>query len=156
MTVSALEDKLASRFVIVLEDTTDLLRAQKASAWNEVARRVAHEIKNPLTPITLSAERIARQTEPRRRCRREVARIVQECTDTIVSEAQSVKTLVDEFSQFSRFPAAQLTRGDLNEVVESAARGVRGTAGWHHDPRGPCAGPSGRFDRSASSSSGWW
>lgn len=119
ITVSALEDKLTSGFVIVLEDTTDLLRAQKASAWNEVARRVAHEIKNPLTPIALSAERIARQLS-RTVLPREVARIVQECTDTIVSEVQSVKTLVDEFSQLSRFPAAQLTRGDLNEVVESA------------------------------------
>jgi PAS domain S-box-containing protein len=119
ITVSALEDKLTSGFVIVLEDTTDLLRAQKASAWSEVARRVAHEIKNPLTPITLSAERIARQLA-RAVLPPEVGRIMRECTDTIVSEAQSVKTLVDEFSQLSRFPAAQLTRGDLNEVVESA------------------------------------
>ena len=117
--MSALEDKLTSGFVIVLEDTTDLLRAQKASAWNEVARRVAHEIKNPLTPIALSAGRIARQLS-RATVSPEVARIVQECTDTIVSEVQSVKTLVDEFSQLSRFPAAQLARADLNEVVESA------------------------------------
>ena len=119
VTVSALEDKLTSGFVIVLEDTTDLLRAQKASAWNEVARRVAHEIKNPLTPIALSAERIARQLS-RTVLPREVSRIIQECTDTIASEVQSVKTLVDEFSQLSRFPAAQLARGDLNEIVESA------------------------------------
>ncbi len=118
ITVSALEDKLTSGFVIVLEDTTDLLRAQKTSAWNEVARRVAHEIKNPLTPITLSAERIARQLG-RASLPAEVARIVQQCTDTIVSEVQSVKTLVDEFSQISRFPAAQLTRGDLNEAVKN-------------------------------------
>jgi PAS domain S-box-containing protein len=119
VTVSALEDKLTSGFVIVLEDTTELLRAQKASAWNEVARRVAHEIKNPLTPIVLSAERIARQLA-RLNLPRDADRILSECTDTIVSEAQSVKTLVDEFSQLSRFPAAQLVRGDLNEVVESA------------------------------------
>ena len=119
ITVSALEDKLTSGFVIVLEDMTDLLRAQKASAWSEVARRVAHEIKNPLTPITLSAERISRQLQ-RAVLPREVARIVQECTDTIVSEVHSVKTLVDEFSQLSRFPAAQLARADLNEAVESA------------------------------------
>jgi PAS domain S-box-containing protein len=119
VTVSALEDKLTSGFVIVLEDTTELLRAQKASAWNEVARRVAHEIKNPLTPIVLSAERVARQIA-RLNLPREADRILRECTDTIVSEAQSVKTLVDEFSQLSRFPAAQLVRGDLNDVVESA------------------------------------
>jgi nitrogen fixation/metabolism regulation signal transduction histidine kinase len=84
-----------------------------------VARRVAHEIKNPLTPIVLSAERVARQLA-RLDLPREAARILHECTETIVSEAQSVKTLVDEFSQLSRFPAAQLVRGDLNEVVESA------------------------------------
>jgi len=119
VTVSALEDKLTSGFVIVLEDTTELLRAQKASAWNEVARRVAHEIKNPLTPIVLSAERASRQLA-RLDLPREAARILNECTETIVSEAQSVKTLVDEFSQLSRFPAAQLVRADLNEVVESA------------------------------------
>ncbi len=119
ITVSALENKLTSGFVIVLEDTTDLLRAQKASAWSEVARRVAHEIKNPLTPIALSAGRISRQLS-RALLPPEVARIVQECTDTILSEVQSVKTLVDEFSQFSRFPAAQLGPADFNHAVESA------------------------------------
>ena len=63
VTVSALEEKLTSGFVVVLEDTSELLRAQKAAAWHEVARRVAHEIKNPLTPIALSAERIGRQMD---------------------------------------------------------------------------------------------
>ena len=67
ITVSALEEKLRSGFVIVVEDTSDLLRAQKAAAWHEVARRIAHEIKNPLTPIALSAERIARQLDRVRR-----------------------------------------------------------------------------------------
>ena len=63
VTVSALEEKLTSGFVLVLEDTSELLRAQKAAAWHEVARRVAHEIKNPLTPMALSAERIGRQID---------------------------------------------------------------------------------------------
>src|SRR5260221_13666804 len=63
ITVSALDEKLTSAFVIVLEDTSDLLRAQKAAAWREVARRIAHEIRNPLTPIALSADRIGRQVE---------------------------------------------------------------------------------------------
>src|ERR1017187_9894592 len=63
VTVSALEEKLTSGFVVVLEDTSELLRAQKSAAWHEVARRVAHEIKNPLTPIALSADRIARQLD---------------------------------------------------------------------------------------------
>ncbi len=119
VTVSALEKKRSSGFVIVIEDTTDILRAQKASAWNEVARRVAHEIKNPLTPIALSAERIAWHMA-RVRLPSEFARIVQECTEIIGSEVQSVKSLVDEFSQLSQFPAAQLSRGDLNDVVEGA------------------------------------
>ena len=69
VTVSALEEKLTSGFVVVLEDTSELLRAQKAAAWHEVARRVAHEIKNPLTPIALSAERIARQVDRAASCR---------------------------------------------------------------------------------------
>jgi nitrogen fixation/metabolism regulation signal transduction histidine kinase len=98
---------------------SDLLRAQKAAAWHEVARRVAHEIKNPLTPIALSAERIGRQVE-RVGAPPEVLRIFRECTSTISSEVESVKALVDEFSQFARFPAAQPVRGDLNEVVETA------------------------------------
>ena len=119
VTVSALEEKITSGFVIVLEDTSELLRAQKAAAWHEVARRVAHEIKNPLTPIALSAERIARQME-RLSLPPDTTRIVNECAETISKSVESVKTLVDEFSQFARFPAAQPVRCDLNEVVESA------------------------------------
>ncbi len=119
ITVSALEDRSNSGFVIVLEDTSDLLRAQKAAAWREVARRIAHEIKNPLTPITLSAERILRQIDKTPLPEAVEARF-RECAETIVSEAYTVKNLVDEFSQFSRFPAAQPAPGDLNEVVESA------------------------------------
>ena len=119
VTVSALEEKLRSGFVIVVEDTSDLLRAQKAAAWNEVARRIAHEIKNPLTPIALSAERISRQLD-RARVPADVARIMRECTETIATEVESVKNLVNEFSQFARFPAAQPVRCDLNEVVQSA------------------------------------
>jgi len=105
--------------VIVVEDTSDLLRAQKAAAWNEVARRIAHEIKNPLTPIALSAERISRQLD-RARVPVDVARIMRECTETIETEVESVKNLVNEFSQFARFPAAQPVKCDLNEVVQSA------------------------------------
>jgi two-component system, NtrC family, nitrogen regulation sensor histidine kinase NtrY len=119
VTVSALEEKLTSGFVIVLEDTSELLRAQKAAAWHEVARRVAHEIKNPLTPIALSAERISLQLG-RMQLPSENRRILNECAATISRSVESVKTLVDEFSQFARFPAAQPVRSDLNEVVESA------------------------------------
>jgi|SRR5579871_544327 len=119
VTVSALEEKLRSGFVIVVEDTSDLLRAQKAAAWNEVARRIAHEIKNPLTPIALSAERINRQLD-RARVAPEAAMIMRECVETIASEVESVKNLVNEFSQFARFPAAQPVKCDLNEMVQSA------------------------------------
>ncbi len=119
VTVAALEDKLTSGFVVVLEDTSELLRAQKSAAWHEVARRVAHEIKNPLTPIALSAERITRQLD-RLDLPPGTARIVYECAATISKSVDSVKTLVDEFSQFARFPSAQPVRSDLNEVVAEA------------------------------------
>ena len=119
ITVSALEEKLTSGYVVVLEDTSELLRAQKAAAWHEVARRVAHEIKNPLTPIALSAERIERQID-RAGLAPGPARILQECADSIAKSVESVKTLVDEFSTYARFPAAQPVRCDLNEVVAAA------------------------------------
>ena len=125
VTVSALESKLTSGFVIVLEDTSELLRAQKAAAWNEVARRVAHEIKNPLTPIALSADRIGRQID-RLELPPGPARIITECAATISRSVESVKTLVDEFSQFARFPSAQPVRGDLNEIVAEALRIFQG------------------------------
>jgi two-component system, NtrC family, nitrogen regulation sensor histidine kinase NtrY len=117
VTVASLEEQRGS--VMVLEDTSDLLRAQKVAAWQEVARRIAHEIKNPLTPISLSADRMARQLlrlplDPEARA------IFEECTQTIQEEVQSVKSLVDEFSQFSRFPTAQLVPTDLNEIVQGA------------------------------------
>lgn len=119
VTVSALEAKITSGFVLVVEDTSELLRAQKAAAWQEVARRIAHEVRNPLTPITLSAQRVSRQLE-RAKIPEETARIVGECTATILQEAESLKRLLDEFSQFARFPAAQPEPCDLNNVVESA------------------------------------
>jgi two-component system, NtrC family, nitrogen regulation sensor histidine kinase NtrY len=119
VTVAALEEKLTSGFVLVLEDTSELLRAQKAAAWHEVARRVAHEIKNPLTPIALSAERIDLQLD-RLDVSHPATRIIRECADTISKSVDSVKTLVDEFSQFARFPAAQPVRSDMNDIVRDA------------------------------------
>ncbi len=119
VTVAPIDERVTSGYVIVLEDTSELLRAQKSAAWHEVARRIAHEIKNPLTPISLSAERIARHLE-RGSTTPEFARVVRDCTRIIQEEVVSVKSLVDEFSQFARFPAAQPQPSDLNEVVESA------------------------------------
>lgn len=118
VTVSALEAKPASGFVLVVEDTTELLHAQKATAWREVARRIAHEIKNPLTPIALSSERMARQLD-RSANPEETARILRDCSRTIEREVESLKTLVDEFSRFARFPAAQPAPAQLNEIVEA-------------------------------------
>jgi len=117
VTAASLEESRG--FVMILEDTSDLLRAQKSAAWQEVARRIAHEIKNPLTPISLCADRIERHL-PRLNIPDETRAILEECTQTIQQEVQSVKTLVDEFSQFSRFPSAQLVAADLNDIVESA------------------------------------
>ena len=119
VTVSALEESITSGYVLVLEDTSELLRAQKSAAWHEVARRVAHEIKNPLTPIALSAERIARHLD-RVQLPAQTARVVSDCAATIAKSVESVKTLVDEFSQFARFPAAQPVRSDWNQAVRDA------------------------------------
>jgi PAS domain S-box-containing protein len=121
VTVSALPGRQpeAPGFVVVLEDTSELLRAQKAQAWHQVARRIAHELKNPLTPIALCAERIARQLD-RGVSTPDTVRILRECTATISREVESVKTLANEFSQFSRFPAAQPLPCDLNQIVGNA------------------------------------
>jgi two-component system nitrogen regulation sensor histidine kinase NtrY len=120
ITVSSIEGRRGSGFVIVIEDTSDLLRAQKTAAWSEVARRVAHEIRNPLTPIALSAERILRQMNRQRTAMpAPMDKIVRECAETILEETASVKRLVDEFSQFSRLPAAQPVTCELNDVVTS-------------------------------------
>jgi two-component system, NtrC family, nitrogen regulation sensor histidine kinase NtrY len=121
VTVSALPGQQTDGpgFVVVLEDTSELLRAQKAAAWHEVARRIAHELKNPLTPIALSAERIGRILD-RGGVTPESVRVLRECARTISREVESVKMLADEFSQFSRFPAAKPVPSDLNEIVKNA------------------------------------
>jgi hypothetical protein len=107
-------------YVVVLEDITDLLRAQKQTAWSEVARRVAHEIKNPLTPIALSAERIRRHLEKGTPPDAASLKIIRSCADTIGSSVQTVRMLVDEFSTLARFPASRPVPADVNRIVESA------------------------------------
>ncbi|MGA7159031.1 MAG: ATP-binding protein [Acidobacteriaceae bacterium] len=113
-------------YVLVLEDATELLRAQKQSAWKEVARRVAHEIKNPLTPISLNAELL----------RRHIARIttlfsehhldspspaiMQRSTEVISSSVETMRSLVDQFSALAEFPAARPRPSDLNTIVENS------------------------------------
>jgi two-component system nitrogen regulation sensor histidine kinase NtrY len=119
LTVAALDEQRSSGFVLVVEDTSELLRAQKAAAWHEVARRVAHEIKNPLTPIALCADRIVRHlARPEQTA--ETRRVLHECSATIAREVETVRALVDEFSQFTRFPAAQPVPSDLNQIVNNA------------------------------------
>jgi two-component system, NtrC family, nitrogen regulation sensor histidine kinase NtrY len=106
-------------YVLVFEDLSELLKAQKQAAWREVARRVAHEIKNPLTPIALSAERMRRHLE--RDASRDPAsfKVMRSCADTIAGAVETVRTLVDEFSTLARFPTAQPHPSSINGIVEN-------------------------------------
>jgi len=109
-----------SGYVVVFEDLSDLLKAQKQAAWREVARRVAHEIKNPLTPIALSAERIQRHLDRAPADEAASLGIVRSCAETIAEAVETVRRLVDEFSTLARFPVANPQPADLNEIVEGA------------------------------------
>lgn len=126
LTATALSDDGGS--VLVIEDLSELITAQRASAWQEVARRMAHEIKNPLTPIQLSAERIARRfadtngnPDDIHTTDGQTVKVIQDGTTTIIREVQSLKMMVDEFSRFARLPNAKPERGDLNEIVRQVA-----------------------------------
>ncbi|MCP9446471.1 MAG: ATP-binding protein [Nitrospira sp.] len=101
-------------FVLIFEDLTELIKAQKVAAWQEVARRLAHEIKNPLTPIQLSAQRLRKkffEQSP------DFNRVFDEATNVIVNEVGSIKHLLDEFTKFARMPVPQMTRQSLHDVV---------------------------------------
>jgi len=137
MTATALRDSKGPRrgVVLVIEDLSELLAAQRAAAWSEVAKRMAHEIKNPLTPIQLSAERIAKSYGrtvangngsssnglDERVDEKRVAAVISECTETITREVAGLKAMVDEFSRFARLPATRLELASLNDVVTQAA-----------------------------------
>jgi PAS domain S-box-containing protein len=103
--------------VLVVEDTTEFLRAQRQLAWKEVAQRVAHEIKNPLTPIALSAERIGKHLD---RNQPESPAVIRKCSEVILSCVGTLRTLVDQFSALAQFPAPQPRACDMNQVVEAA------------------------------------
>jgi len=129
VTVSSLGPRRTNRgYVVVVDDLTDLLRAQKAAAWQEVAQRIAHEIKNPLTPIQLSAQRLSRyldrsKSNPARSATPdppELVRLVGECSSLIEREVTTLESLVSEFSQFARFPTARLSSAFPNEIVGEA------------------------------------
>src|SRR5262249_12285774 len=108
------ETGVAEGAVLVLDDVTPLIRAQRVAAWREVARRLAHEIKNPLTPIQLCAERLRRHFNGGPSASRV---LVDECTTTIVGEVESLKGLVDEFSQFARMPAPRTVPSNLADLI---------------------------------------
>ena len=94
-------------YVVTLDDITDLVTAQRTSAWADIARRIAHEIKNPLTPIQLSAERLKRKYS---KVITEDKAVFEQCTDTIVRQVDDIKRMVDEFSRFARMPKPVMTR----------------------------------------------
>ncbi len=103
--------------VLVVEDTSELLRAQRQTAWKEVAQRVAHEIKNPLTPIALSAERIRRHLD---RNHPDSPSVIRKCSEVILGCVGTLRTLVDQFSALAQFPAPQPRACDMNQVAEEA------------------------------------
>jgi two-component system, NtrC family, nitrogen regulation sensor histidine kinase NtrY len=133
-TVTPLVDTAGQRtgWVVVLDDMTELLRMEKMAAWQEVARRMAHEIKNPLTPIQLSAERILKryrqilpspETKISESMQPELTKfdtLLSECVQVIIQEADSLKNLVNEFSSFARLPEVRLEDADINRVLENA------------------------------------
>ncbi len=109
-------------YVVVIENATELLRAQKQSAWKEVARRVAHEIKNPLTPISLSAEQIGRHIERLSDSGVESASVavIRRCSEVISASVESMRGLVDQFAALAQFPTSQPRPADLNTIVENS------------------------------------
>ena len=112
------ERESGQSYVVTIDDITDLVQAQRSTAWADVARRIAHEIKNPLTPIQLSAERIKRRygkviTEDRE--------VFDQCTDTIVRQVGDIGRMVDEFSAFARMPKPAMERLDLRDVLREAS-----------------------------------
>jgi two-component system, NtrC family, nitrogen regulation sensor histidine kinase NtrY len=122
--------------VLVVEDTTELLRAQRQLAWKEVAQRVAHEIKNPLTPIALSAERIGRHLD---RGQPDSPTVIRKCSEVILGCVATLRTLVDQFSALAQFPAPQPRACDMNRVAEEALALFSGrlngiTVQWDMEP----------------------
>ncbi len=103
--------------ILIIEDITDIVKAKKAEAWREVARRIAHEIKNPLTPITLSAERIRRQFKKKNP---NLGEVVEKAVNSILEEVEVIKRLIDEFRKFSRLPLPEKRLTDLNSLIKDS------------------------------------
>ena len=104
--------------VAVFEDLTEIERAQKMAAWREVARRIAHEVKNPLTPIQLSAQRLKKRYE--NKVTKEDGKVLEECTNMIINQVEELKSLVNEFSSFARMPASNPVSNNINQVIKEA------------------------------------
>jgi hypothetical protein len=117
VTLAVLDQPQQRGYVLVLEDVTEVLRAQRQAAWKEVAQRVAHEIKNPLTPISLSAERIRRHID---KPTPETPAVIRRCSDVILSSVETVRTLVDQFGALAQFPVSSPRPIDLNSVADAA------------------------------------
>ena len=110
-------------FVLVFEDLSELIKAQKVAAWQEVAQRIAHEIKNPLTPIQLSAQRLRKKFAEKAA---DFDSVFEESTGVIVNEVHGLKRMLDEFSKFARMPAPQMARGSLEDVIQEVVMLYRG------------------------------
>ena len=106
-------------FVVVFDDITTMVQAQRDAAWGEVARRLAHEIKNPLTPIQLSAERLQHKLSAK--LSQDDANMLQRATDTIVNQVTAMKSMVNEFSEYARAPSANLTKLNINKLIRDVS-----------------------------------
>ncbi len=137
VTVSSLDDQQnpSLGYVMVMEDLTELLKAQKASAWREVARRMAHEIRNPLTPIQLSADRLlknyfkSKSDSPFPGLTNGFESVLQDCVQTITREVSALKGMVDEFSRFARMPSANMLPSNMNMIIENTLLSYDGRLG---------------------------
>jgi two-component system nitrogen regulation sensor histidine kinase NtrY len=119
LNVKVTREAARDAYVITLDDITDLVIAQRSTAWSDVARRIAHEIKNPLTPIQLSAERIKRRFG--KQIADEDRQVFDQCTDTIVRQVGDIGRMVDEFSAFARMPKPTKEKSDLRDILKDAA-----------------------------------
>ncbi|MBV6657965.1 MAG: PAS domain-containing sensor histidine kinase [Devosiaceae bacterium] len=118
LTVEHTDEGAATGAVVTFDDVSDLVAAQRSSAWADIARRIAHEIKNPLTPIQLSAERLKRRYG---RKLTEDTEVFDQCTDTIIRQVGDIGRMVDEFSSFARMPKPEFASGDLAKVIKDTA-----------------------------------
>jgi two-component system nitrogen regulation sensor histidine kinase NtrY len=120
VSLNALRDERGNDIglVAVFEDLTDIEKAQRMAAWREVARRIAHEVKNPLTPIQLSAQRLRKRYASK--LGREDEQVFDECTNMIIDQVEGLRRLVNEFSSYARMPAPNLTRNSIKQIIEES------------------------------------